>query len=588
MRVDKVKQGSGGALRDLFDLNMKSRKKFSSTPDLSEQSKQKKSSDIIMPITQFHPSKRDMSGGLILKGCSSSLIDEDDYGKAPGVVARLMGLDSLPNSSFTDTHSNRFFDSRYVNKRIELEQKDCHQIDRKHKVIEKFQTERLPPKSVPVTPQKHSSPIKNSRFVSSDDPGSMVSKLPSSRKPRQVESNAARNLKGQSMNKSWDGCLQRKPFMEDGKKSVSLAHQAKINVKNREGSSTPKKPSTNSVLKQKNQKQNGVNERGKSAVKSPVSSINLQCRKPVSGKSSSKIPANSMNKTVDQRKRCMDRDKNDRSRFVVKSNGSDVVSFTFTSPISRIPTTSTEKKNACLADNNGKNRIGLNSATGGDSLSTLLDQKLTELTAMSNRARINTTPMYKDDPSSDFSSIVQSSINPLFKGQELVAVFSKKSPTMEVDNDSEPNYVKYILSDIESMFENFTLGRTQRIVNPRLFGQLEGQRPGFEKKNEPRLRRKLVFDCVSECVDSRCRVWLRGLLIVRRKNRLVKEVCNKILGWEKMKDCMVDELVDMDMSSDEHQKWLDFDVEAFELGVEIERRLLSYLINEAIVDILVQ
>ncbi|KAI3737993.1 hypothetical protein L2E82_28011 [Cichorium intybus] len=579
MRVDKVKQGSGGALRDLFDLNMKSRKKFSSTPDLSEQSKQKRSSDIIMPITQFHPSKRDMSGGLILKGCSSSLIDEDDYGKAPGVVARLMGLDSLPNSSFTDTHSNRFFDSRYVNKRIELGQKDCHEIDRKHKVIEKFQTERLPPKSVPVTPQKHSSPIKNSRFVSSDDPGRIVSKLPSSRKPRQVESNAARNLKGQSMNKSWDGCLQRKPFLEDGKKSVSLAHQAKINVKNREGSSTPKKPSTNSVLKQKNQKQNGVNERGKSAVKSPVSSINLQGRKPVTGKSSSKIPANSMNKTVDQRKRCMDRDKNDRSRFAVKSNGSDVVSFTFTSPISRIPATSTEKKNAFLADNNGRNRIGLNSATGGDSLRTLLDQKLTELTAMSHRARINTTPIYKDDPSSDFS---------LFKGQELVAVFSKKSTTMEVDNDSEPNYVKYILSDIESMFENFTLGRTQRIVNPRLFGQLEGQRPGFEKKNEPRLRRKLVFDCVSECVDSRCRVWVRGLLIVRRKNRLVKEVCNKILGWEKMKDCMVDELVDMDMSSDEHQKWLDFDVEAFELGVEIERLLLSYLINEAIVDILVQ
>lgn len=54
-----------------------------------------------------------------------------------------------------------------------------------------------------------------------------------------------------------------------------------------------------------------------------------------------------------------------------------------------------------------------------------------------------------------------------------------------------------------------------------------------------------------------------------------------------MKDCMVDELVDKDMSSDQHQKWLDFDVEAFEVGVEIERRLLDSLINEVVADILV-
>lgn len=571
MKVDKLKQDSGGGFLDLSDWNMKSRKKFYKTPDLSERSKQKRSSDvninIPIPITQFHPSKE--SNNRSRKGCSSSLIDEDDYRKSPGVVARLMGLDSLPNptSSFNDTQSNRFFDSRYVRKRIELEQKDFHQqIDRKHKVIEKFQTESLPrksDKSVHVTRQKLLSPIKSSRFGSSDDPIRIMqvgSKTPS-RKPS--ESNAARSLKGQSMNKSWDGCLDRKPFMEDGKKSVSLALQAKINVKTREGSSTLRKSSTNSVLKQNNQKQNCLNGRGNPAAKSPVTLTNSQRRKPVSGKSSSKIPAKSMNKTVNQRKR----DKNEGDGYVVRSNGSDVVSFTFTSPISRTPIKSIEKKNALLADNHG----------------TFLDQKLREINITTIfQDKRNQGRIYKDDSCPGFSSNV-----PLFKDQELVGVFSQKLTTMEVETESEPSYVDNILFNIKSMFEDFSVGRTQKIVNPRLFDILEAKRPILGKKNEAKLRRKLVFDCVSECVDLKCRVWLRGLLVVRRKKRLAKEVCNKISGWERMKDCMVDELVDKDMSSDQHQKWLDFDVEAFEVGVEIERRLLDSLINEVVADILV-
>ena len=178
------------------------------------------------------------------------------------------------------------------------------------------------------------------------------------------------------------------------------------------------------------------------------------------------------------------------------------------------------------------------------------------------------------------------------KSQELDAVFSKKSTKTELDypeqcNESEPRYVKEILFDIDSMFEDFSLGRTRKIVNPRRFDQLEAQRPVLEKKYEPVLRRKLVFDCVSECVDSKCRVWARGVAVVQRKDRLAEEVCNKISGWERMKDCMVDELVDEDMSGDFHQKYLDYDVEAFEFGVEIERRLLDSLINEVVAYILV-
>ncbi|XP_076944348.1 uncharacterized protein LOC143614950 [Bidens hawaiensis] len=592
MRVEKqASKGEGGrGLHHLFDWNSKSNKQLASkVPNLSVQPKQKTSISTNAQITYHAVIEDYTSDSIILKGCSSSLSDEDDIGKSPGVVARLMGLDSFPSSNLTDTQSRstRFFDTR------SMQNSSALQVEPKHKLIEKFQTEILPPKSarsVPVTQQKLLSTIKRSGFVSSNDPTSIMeaaSRIPfvgsssvdySNRKPsstRSMESNAARKLKGQSMNKSWDGYLEPK----DGKKSVSLAVQAKVNVKKREGltsigskatynqpvseKNTIKKPVTNKVnkvLKPNNMKQNCVPK-----------------KKPVSDKIPSISP---INKTLDRRKRvtedvknkgCAKKDNN--GKVAAKSNGLDVVSFTFTSPISR----SVDKIN----------RNSLSSANGGGSLSTLLDQQLRELTAMSpafvyQESRITRTIIFQDSRNRD-----RTSEDAQVAGQEFSAVFSKKPTTTEVDSKSEHSYIKNILSNIESMFEDFTLNRTSKIVNPHLFDQLEAQKPVFDKKHEPKLRRQLVFDCVSECVDSRCRVWLRGLAVVRKKDQLVEHVCNKINEWEQMKDCMVDELVDKDMSNGQRKKWLEYDVEAFEIGVEIERQLLGSLIDEAIVDMLV-
>ncbi|KAJ0811048.1 hypothetical protein HanPI659440_Chr01g0033541 [Helianthus annuus] len=302
----------------------------------------------------------------------------------------------------------------------------------------------------------------------------------SNRKPsptRPVESNAARKLKGQSMNKSWDGCLEQK----DGKKSVSLAIQAKVNVKKREGltlngaksannqpvceKDTLKKPATNKVLKPNNKKQNCVPDRVKSPAKSSVSSTNTQSRKSVSDKRSAAIIA--ANKTVDRWKRltedvknkgCAKQDRN--GKVASKSNGLDVISFTFTYPISR----STDKIN----------RNSLSSATGGGSLSTLLDQQLRELTAMSpasvyhesvyHESRITRTIIFQDKRNQDGTSK-----DAQVAGQEFGAVFSTILTKTEADPDSSGNeservYIKNILSGIESMFEDFTLNRASKIV----------------------------------------------------------------------------------------------------------------------------
>lgn len=186
------------------------------------------------------------------------------------------------------------------------------------------------------------------------------------------------------------------------------------------------------------------------------------------------------------------------------------------------------------------------------------------------------------------------------QGQELIGkanTFSRNSTPMDVDTELldsasstskltkwEPDYVTQVLEDIETMFTDFTLGKTRKIVNPRVFDKLE-----FGKPNEEvvKLRRELVFNCVSECMETRSRVWGKGLAMVSRPNRLAQDVYKEIVGWEDMKDSMVDELVDKDMSGEGYKRWLDFDVEVFEYGVEIESWLIDSLINEVVDDILV-
>ncbi|EPS69271.1 hypothetical protein M569_05496, partial [Genlisea aurea] len=108
---------------------------------------------------------------------ASSAIDDN---RAPGVVARLMGLDCLPKSSIPESHSTPIFDSqslrdshyraaRNVETRNEFHQKATMNSSRP---MEKFQTEVLPPKSaksIPVTSHKLLSPIKSTSFIPPED-----------------------------------------------------------------------------------------------------------------------------------------------------------------------------------------------------------------------------------------------------------------------------------------------------------------------------------------------------------------------------------------------------------------------------------
>ncbi|KAG8063699.1 hypothetical protein GUJ93_ZPchr0003g16687 [Zizania palustris] len=105
--------------------------------------------------------------------------------------------------------------------------------------------------------------------------------------------------------------------------------------------------------------------------------------------------------------------------------------------------------------------------------------------------------------------------------------------------------------------------------------------------------RRLLFDCVSECLEMRrltyfragYAAWSKGMTAMSRG--IETEVCNEIGGWKGMGDWVEDELVDKDMSSG-LGTWVDFRVEAFEAGEEVEREILSSLLDEVIGDVFVR
>lgn len=160
----------------------------------------------------------------------------------------------------------------------------------------------------------------------------------------------------------------------------------------------------------------------------------------------------------------------------------------------------------------------------------------------------------------------------------------------------ELEYVKYVLSNAEMMFEEFALGQAPKVIIPLdLFDQLEDQKPMSDKNSEEyfKLERKVWFECVSECLETKCerhfsgsrKAWIKWTKFSERKELLAEELHKEISGWTSMGDLMVDELVDKDMSN-QYGKWVDFEVEAFEEGVAIENGILASLIDEFVADLL--
>ncbi|KAH7666642.1 hypothetical protein IHE45_12G009500 [Dioscorea alata] len=149
------------------------------------------------------------------------------------------------------------------------------------------------------------------------------------------------------------------------------------------------------------------------------------------------------------------------------------------------------------------------------------------------------------------------------------------------------DYVKDILFSTGSMFKDLGscyVAHVGEALDPLLYEKLE-----IKRSKESRLKRKVLFDCVNECLDLKCgryfrsgyRTWSQGVAVVGKD--LAEELYQEISSWKSMGDWIVDELVDKDMSS-HLGKWTDFEIESFEAGVDIEEQILSSLIDELATD----
>ncbi|KAG6478981.1 hypothetical protein ZIOFF_062431 [Zingiber officinale] len=152
----------------------------------------------------------------------------------------------------------------------------------------------------------------------------------------------------------------------------------------------------------------------------------------------------------------------------------------------------------------------------------------------------------------------------------------------------ELDYVKEILNSWEIISDDSILSymdQSSEILDPHLFEKLEENQISGHVDETQIMKRKIIFDAVNECLSTKCSVyfqagfqmWAKGVMFVRKD--LSEELYNEISGCVCGEDWMVDELVYKDMSA-HLGRWIDFEIEAFEAGVEIERWLLDTLVDE--------
>lgn len=179
--------------------------------------------------------------------------------------------------------------------------------------------------------------------------------------------------------------------------------------------------------------------------------------------------------------------------------------------------------------------------------------------------------------------------------------------------DQELEYVRKIICDAELMSEDVALlseeDRPDFLVDPNLFDRLEVQESStdghlpyglknscynsaFRNVEGSWHNRKLLFDCVKECLCSQYsirykggyRTWIKGPAWVT-SDKLAKDVFEEIKRWRIMAFGMLDEIVEKDMSTP-MGKWTDFEREMFEMGVEVESNIFTVLVDEVVNDML--
>ncbi|KAL9261914.1 hypothetical protein AKJ16_DCAP02574 [Drosera capensis] len=156
----------------------------------------------------------------------------------------------------------------------------------------------------------------------------------------------------------------------------------------------------------------------------------------------------------------------------------------------------------------------------------------------------------------------------------------------------EFDYVQQIIR--LAPLEEFRLDENIEIIAADVFDQMEHLIFLTEQDSEwnSKLVRKLLFDCVNESISLRCSgscfgrysVWANWDTCIQKGDVLATELCKEFARLKSMGSLILDELVDKDMST-RNGRWLDFELETLEEGVEIVNGIEISLIEELVIDI---
>ncbi|PNY11100.1 hypothetical protein L195_g007699 [Trifolium pratense] len=228
------------------------------------------------------------------------------------------------------------------------------------------------------------------------------------------------------------------------------------------------------------------------------------------------------------------------------------------------------------------------SAYGSTIYSSMQDEEVSNISQINESESVE-SEVALSEQSSSVSTGHNVAVTQIIRTPNMVDL--KRSSNMELE------YVKNILGNAEFMAEEFVLGRTNTVIMPNLFDLLENHSTGTTYCGEDeysKLERKVIFDYVSESLELRCekaflgtcKTWPRWVISIQRKDILAEELYKEMMSYRNMEELMVDELVLNYMSSG-YGKWLDFDIETFEEGLEVEDDILECLIDEFVSDLLV-
>ncbi|KAI4352210.1 hypothetical protein L6164_006483 [Bauhinia variegata] len=171
---------------------------------------------------------------------------------------------------------------------------------------------------------------------------------------------------------------------------------------------------------------------------------------------------------------------------------------------------------------------------------------------------------------------------------------------------SKLNYVKDVILDAELLLGDATIrgedGVPHLFVSWFLLDELDTLADNatcldligvadLEGSKEGSLLKGFLFDCVIEYLEANCcrysncgfRAWTK-LPLCMKADMLIQEVKREIKKWACITGMNRDDMIELEMSRS-LGKWTDFDIEAFEAGVEIDGFILEVLLDEVVVDL---